>query len=99
MAIVIDAGRRRGPSRTWSPFSVMDFIVQSLRGKGMGEHLLMDALRRALDASREAASVAVVVDAKDDAAVAFYRRYEFIPFAELRARLFLPMGTIERLFA
>ncbi len=37
-----------------------------LRRKGAGEHLLMDALRRALQASREVASVAVVVDAKDD---------------------------------
>jgi predicted GNAT family N-acyltransferase len=70
-----------------------------LRGKGMGEHLLMDALRRALEASREVASVAVVVDAKDDNAVAFYRRYEFIPLRDQPNRLFLPMGTIERLFA
>jgi hypothetical protein len=64
----------------------------------MGEYLLMDALRRALVASRDIASLAVVVDAKDEAAVAFYRRYEFSPFADLPNRLFLPMGTIEQLF-
>jgi hypothetical protein len=58
----------------------------------------MDALRRALEASREVASAAVVADAKDDAAAAFYRRYEFVPFADLPNRLFLPMGLIERLF-
>lgn len=69
-----------------------------LRGKGAGEHLLMDALRRALEASREFASVAVVVDAKNESAVAFYRRYEFIPFAGHAIRLFLPMRTIEQLF-
>lgn len=69
-----------------------------LRGKGAGEHLLMDALRRALEASREIASVAVVVDAKDENAVAFYRRYEFIPFAGHANRLFLPMRTIEDLY-
>ena len=69
-----------------------------LRGKGAGEHLLMDALRRALEASREIASVAVVVDAKDESTVAFYRRYEFIPFAGQANRLFLPMRTIEQLF-
>jgi len=55
----------------------------------------MDALHRALVASREVASLAVIVDAKDDSAVAFYRRYEFIPFADQANRLFLPMGTIE----
>jgi ribosomal protein S18 acetylase RimI-like enzyme len=74
-------------------------VDSRLRGLGMGEHLLMDALRRALEASREVASVAVVVDAKNDAALVFYRRFEFIAFADVLNRLFLPMGTIERLFA
>jgi len=69
-----------------------------LRGKGAGEHLLMDALRRALEAAREVASLAVVVDAKDDAAVSFYRHYDFISFADRPRRLFLPMAVIEKLF-
>jgi GNAT superfamily N-acetyltransferase len=69
-----------------------------LRGKGMGEYLLMDALRRALDASRQVASVAVVVDAKDEKARAFYLRYGFISFADHANRLFLPMGIIAQLF-
>lgn len=69
-----------------------------LRGKGAGEHLLMDALRRALEASRAVASMAVVVDAKDDAAVSFYRHYGFISFADRPRRLFLPMAVIEKLF-
>ena len=73
-------------------------VDKSRRGKGMGEYLLMDAMRRALIASRQVAAVAVIVDAKDDNAVAFYRRYEFIPFADQANRLFLPMGTIEHLF-
>ena len=73
-------------------------IDRSLRGQGAGEYLLMDALRRAIDASRDVASVAVVVDAKDENAVEFYRRYEFIPFADVPNRLFLPMGIIEKLF-
>lgn len=70
-----------------------------LRGKGLGEYLLMDALRRALVTSREVGAVAVIVDAKDDDAVAFYQRYGFVPFADERQRLFLAMRTIERLFA
>ena len=74
-------------------------VDRRLRGKGMGEYLLMDALRRALIASRQVAAVAVIVDAKDDSAVAFYRRYGFIPFVDEPNRLFLPMGTIEPLFA
>jgi predicted GNAT family N-acyltransferase len=69
-----------------------------LRGKGAGEHLLMDALRRSFDASSEVASMAVVVDAKDDKAVSFYRRYGFIRFAGQEGRLFLPMAVAKRLF-
>jgi hypothetical protein len=52
-----------------------------------------------LIASREVAAVAVIVDAEDDNAVAFYRRYEFTTFVDDPNRLFLPMGTIERLFS
>ena len=74
-------------------------VDRLLRGKGAGEHLLMDALRRAFDASREVASVAVVVDAKDDDAISFYRRYGFISLADQVRRLFLPLAVIERLFA
>jgi hypothetical protein len=58
----------------------------------------MDALRRALTASREVASVAVIVDAKDENAVSFYRRYGFLRFPDQSMRLFLPMVVIEQLF-
>ena len=69
-----------------------------LRGKDAGEYLLMDALRRALEVSRNVASVAVVVDAKDDNAVSFYERYGFVRFMDQPRRLFLPMAVIERTF-
>ena len=74
-------------------------IDRQVQGKGAGEHLLMDALHRSWQASRQVASVAVVVDAKDSRAVEFYTRYEFIPFDDLPIRLFLPMRVIEQLFA
>lgn len=106
-ALSIDVGAwpedvaRRLPRYPAIPATLLGRLAvdRRLRGKGAGEHLLMDALRRALEASREVASVAIVVDAKDDAAVAFYQHYEFIPFADEPKKLFLQMGTIERLFA
>jgi GNAT superfamily N-acetyltransferase len=70
-----------------------------LQGKGAGEYLLMDALRRALEASRDVASVALVVNAKDARTVSFYERYGFMSFIDQPRRLFLPMAVIERLFA
>jgi predicted GNAT family N-acyltransferase len=74
-------------------------VRQSSHGHGLGRYLLMAALERSLNASEIVASTAVVVDAKDDAAVTFYRRYDFIPFADDQRRLFLPMQTIRQLFA
>ncbi|PJG45046.1 MULTISPECIES: GNAT family N-acetyltransferase [unclassified Sphingobium] len=67
------------------------------RGRGLGTELLLDALRRCLRS--ETASLAVVVDAKDDAAISFYERHEFLRLAEQPNRLFMPMAEIEKLFA
>lgn len=73
-------------------------IDKTIQKRGAGEYVLMDALHRSLRASREVASVAVIVDAKDDNAAAFYRHFEFTPFADEPRKLFLPMGVIEKLF-
>lgn len=74
-------------------------VSDRFRGQGLGEWLLMDALHRALQSSKQVASAAVVVDAKDDQAVAFYRKYGFIDLPKIERRLFLPMGTIVQLFS
>lgn len=68
------------------------------RGLGLGRHLLLDALQRALLHSGEVASWAVIVDAKDEAAERFYSRYGFMVLPQTRQRLFLPMATIAALF-
>jgi GNAT superfamily N-acetyltransferase len=67
------------------------------RGEGLGTLLLLDALRRCLRS--ETASLAVVVDAKDEAAVAFYEGHDFLRLSDLPNRLFKPMREIEALFA
>lgn len=72
-------------------------VDDSMKGKGLGAFLLMDALNRILLATQTLAVHAVIVDAKDDAAAAFYRKYGFIPFTGEGRRLFLPMATIRRL--
>jgi ribosomal protein S18 acetylase RimI-like enzyme len=71
----------------------------NFRGQGLGEKLLMDALRRALESSKQIASAAVVVDAKDGQALKFYKRYGFIELPRVDRRLFLPMGTIAQMFS
>jgi GNAT superfamily N-acetyltransferase len=69
------------------------------RGKGYGEKLLLDALRRSFQHSAEIASTCVVVDAKDETAAAFYQKYDFIRLMDNPRALFLPMKEIQALFA
>jgi GNAT superfamily N-acetyltransferase len=73
-------------------------LDQRYRGQGLGELLLMDALRCGLEISRQVGAMAVVVDAKDNAARAFYERYGFIRFLDHEYRLFLPMATVAQIF-
>ena len=63
--------------------------AERVYGQGMGELLLADAIRRILAAGRTLATFAIIVDAKDDRAAAFYQRYEFKPFPLQPRRLFL----------
>lgn len=72
-------------------------VDQTTKGQGLGEFLLLDALHRSLATAAQIAAMAVVVDAKDDAAAAFYRHFSFIPLQANPLRLFLPMKTVEQL--
>ena len=73
-------------------------VSTDFRGQGHGETLLVDALYRILQHSTEVASAGVIVDAKDAAAVTFYKKYGFLELPSVARRLFLPMGTVEALF-
>ncbi len=64
-----------------------------VRGQGIGALLLADAIKRILGAGRTLAVFAIVVDAKDDRAVAFYKRYGFRSFPLRPKRLFLLAST------
>jgi GNAT superfamily N-acetyltransferase len=74
-------------------------IDRRFQGRGYGEVLIIDALRRALQAATEVASYAVVVDAINERARSFYEQYEFCAFSDRKLRLFLPMKTIANLFS
>lgn len=67
------------------------------QGQGFGEMLLIDALQRALETSHEVAAMAVLVEAENDNARAFYELYGFLRFVDDAHRLYLPMKTIEQL--
>jgi GNAT superfamily N-acetyltransferase len=66
-------------------------VDQRFRGQRLGGALIMDAAVRA--ARAEPAIFALVVDAKDEKAVAFYQHHGFRRFASKPASLFLPIAT------
>ena len=72
-------------------------VTSSEQGKGVGELLLIDALKRSLRVTQDVASFAVFVEAKDNKAADFYERYEFIRLPNEHLKLFLPMDTIRKL--
>ena len=69
-------------------------IDQAFAGQGLCGALLADALDRA--ARSEIAAFALMVDAKDEAAAAFYRHHGFIALPDSPLTLFLPLATVLR---
>lgn len=72
-------------------------VDESLQGKKLGLYLLMDAFKRSLAVSNQIGIVAVIVDAKNEKAVAFYKQYGFLALPDNEYRLFLPLSTIKQL--
>jgi len=67
-------------------------VDQAFKGQGLGGALLADALERA--ARSEIAAFALVVDAKDETAAAFYAHHGFIALPDAALTLFLPLATV-----
>ncbi|QSJ16442.1 GNAT family N-acetyltransferase [Nostoc sp. UHCC 0702] len=72
-------------------------VDERYQGQGLGAFLLVDALRRSL--MSEIAAMAVVVDAKNEQARAFYEHHGFTLFPGQFQRLYLPMTLIARQFS
>ena len=73
-------------------------VDRTTQGQRLGERLLLDALERALAASKNVAAYAVEVVAIDDAAKSFYLKYGFQELLDDKFHLYLSMKTVARLF-
>lgn len=70
---------------------------QTEKGKGLGEHLLLDALFRAFTISEKSiGAMAVVVDPINDYAVKFYEKYGFEQLPD-SGKMFLSMNTVKQI--
>ena len=65
----------------------------SVRGKGIGELLLQNAIKRILQSRSTLGVYAVVVETKDTAAERFYRRYGFRLCDPQSRQMYLPLGA------
>ena len=69
-------------------------VDERFHRQGLGSALLADAALRVLKSETKA--FALVVDAKDDNAVAFYRLQGFLPFTSRHMSFFLPLETVKK---
>ena len=65
---------------------------QSQQGRGLGKLLIGLAVSRCLEARKQVAAFALIVDAKNDRAKVFYRHYGFTPCIHSPMTLYLPLG-------
>ena len=73
-------------------------VSTDFQGQRLGEFILIDALKRLVEADKRSAVYAVIVDAIDESAISFYGKYNFLRFPNLSDKLFLPIETARRLF-
>lgn len=88
--------RKRLPRYPVLPAALVGRLAVDMHfhGKGLGSTLLADAALRVLKGDVKA--LAVIVDAKNEDAAAFYRHQGFQPLLSRPASLFLPLGTIRK---
>ncbi len=69
-------------------------VHKNEQGKRYGEDLLTDAMARAHNASKAVGGWALFVDAKDQKAADFYRKYGFTPLPSNPIILFMPFSDM-----
>ncbi len=85
----LSSGMRSVPAFLLAKFA----LDQSLQGQGLGEQLLIDAITKIMGVAQVSGGRLIVVDAIDESAFAFYRKYDFIPVQNTPNRLIMKMAT------
>lgn len=70
-------------------------VDTKFQGKGLGSILLADACQKVSQASSVLAVAGIIVDAKDDDAIAFYEHFGFIPLQGQANRMMLPASVFQ----
>jgi len=90
---------KRFPTRIPAIILARLAVDKSRQGRGLGAALVAEALTRVASIAEQLGVAGLFVDAKDEGAAAFYRKYGFVPLVSDPLRLFLPLATIRTLTA
>ena len=74
-------------------------VSKSRHGEGLGKALLVEAICKIAAVADLAGGIGLFVDAKDEAAAAFYEKFGFRPTPGAPLTLFMPMETIRQFVA
>ena len=72
-------------------------VDKNFQNKGIGKILLIDALKRCYEVSKEMGSFTVVVDPIDRNAAIFYKKYDFISLPDSK-KMFIAIQSLQQLF-
>jgi len=68
-------------------------VDEKFQGHGLGSMMLSDACQKIAQASAVLAVAGIVVDAKDDAAISFYKHFGFVQLPGCLDRMLLPASA------
>ena len=71
-------------------------VAANRQRQGMGKLLLVAAMRKVLEVFESVGGIGLFVDAKDEAARAYYEQFGFIPLPDNAQQLFLPLQTLRK---
>jgi len=72
-------------------------VDKNYQRQGIGEILMVEAMKRALIIADNAGVIGLFVDAKDEAAKEYYERYNFASLIDNPLKMFLPLATIKEI--
>ena len=71
-------------------------VSKKEQGRGLGKVLLAEAVTRTLQVAGEIGVAGLFVEAKDEAASAFYQKFGFVPFPSNSLKLFQTLKAIKQ---
>lgn len=89
---------KKYPNRTAAAKLARLAVARDMQKKGLGAHMMLDAMDRILRVSEHLGVIGFFVDAKNAEAAIFYQQFGFIPLPDNPLELFLPLATIRQAF-